>query len=318
MTVPAAEVRGLVRTYPPSRRTSTARTALDAVDLTVPVGEVHGLLGPNGAGKTTLCRILSTVLLPTSGVALVHGVDVARHPDRVRPMVGLAFGGERGLYTRLSGRRNLRFWAGLYRVPRTEAKRRVDELLERVGLTERADDRVETYSLGMKQRLHVARSLVGDPRVVILDEPTNGLDPVATREVRALVHELRDEGRTVLLTTHDMAEAEALCDRVSLLDGGRLLRTESPRTLGGWLSAYERIDATGVPPQVAATLAGVHGVTEVERTNAETLRVHVSSTSATRQVLHLLLEAGVTSMATSRPSLEEVYLHLFGQKKLRV
>jgi ABC-2 type transport system ATP-binding protein len=234
----AVEVNGLCRTY---RRKTETRHALTDVALEVEQGQVHGLLGPNGAGKTTLCKILCTVLLPTSGTARVHGYDVVTEADSVRRTIGIVFGGERGLYTRLTARQNLLYWAALYRQPTKAAKKQVGALLERLGLADRADDAVETMSRGMKQRLHLARGLIGDPRVLLFDEPTVGMDPVAARDFRRLVVELRNEGRSILITTHDMAEAEALCDKVSLIDGGRMLATEDPRTIGQWISRYERV-----------------------------------------------------------------------------
>lgn len=275
------------------------------------------MLGPNGAGKTTLCKVLSTVLLPTSGQALVYGHDVVTEAAAVRTLIGLVFGGERGLYTRLTARRNLSYWAALCRVPRRTVPGRVAELLDRVGLADWADERVETFSRGMKQRLHLARGLVGDPRLVILDEPTTGMDPVGARTFRGLVGDLRAEGRTVLLTTHDMAEAESVCDRVSLIDAGRLLRTEDPRTVGGWLSDHERVDARGVPSPVLDDLAAVPGVVRVEPLDGETIRIHTNK-GAARDVLRMLIDAGVTAVSTNPPSLEEVYLNVFGSRGLRV
>lgn len=308
----------LSRRFPPARKDGPERVALAALDLEIGSGEVHGLLGPNGAGKTTLCKILSTVLLPSAGHATIHGYDVVAQARRVRPLIGLVFGGERGLYSRLTARQNLRYWAALYRVPRREVAGRVAELLARVGLGDRAHERVETWSRGMKQRLHLARGLVGNPRVLILDEPTTGMDPVAAREFRALVRDLRDEGRTLLITTHDMAEAESVCDRVSLIDEGTLLRTEDPRTIGGWVSAHERVDAAGVPEPVLAAISALPGVATVERLDGGTVRVHTAAEGAAEAVLRRLVEAGVTQLATSRPSLEEVYLHVIGDRGMQV
>ena len=148
------------------------------------------------------------MLLPTQGHARVHGHDVVDETKAVRPLIGIVFGGERGLYWRLTGRQNLEYWAALYKLSARETRARAQRLIERVGLTERADERVETYSRGMKQRLHLARGLIGDAKVLFLDEPTTGMDPLAGREFRALIAELKDEGRTILLATHDMVEAE--------------------------------------------------------------------------------------------------------------
>lgn len=292
------------------------------VDLSVPAGEVHGLLGPNGAGKTTLCKILSTVLLPTAGEARILGHDVVRETAAVRRLVGIVFGGERGLYSRLTARQNLQFWAALYGLRGRALRQRVDALLDRVGLSGRAGHLVEGFSRGMKQRLHLARGLVGDPRVVLLDEPTTGMDPVAAREFRVLVGELHDEGRTVLLTTHDMAEAEAVCDRVTLIDGGQLLATERPATLSRWISTYARVVATELPAalveQLAGELAGLPGVAEVRRVPPAGLRIETAVEDAVPRVLRALLDAGVTNVATEQPSLEDVYLHVIGERGMGV
>src|SRR4051812_33838534 len=183
--VQAVEVQEIRRVFTPRKR--EAVTALDSVSLSIPEGEVHGLLGPNGAGKTTLVKILSTVLLPTDGRAFVGGHDVVAETKAVRPLIGIVFGGERGLYTRLSARQNLEYWGALYRLSSPQIKARSAMLLERVGLTERADQRVEEFSRGMKQRLHLARGLMGDARVLFLDEPTTGMDPLAAREFRTLI-----------------------------------------------------------------------------------------------------------------------------------
>jgi ABC-2 type transport system ATP-binding protein len=317
----AVAVRALRRIYGGRRKTPEV-VALDGVDLSVPTGEVHGLLGPNGAGKTTLCKILSTVLLPTSGTAVIAGYDVVRETAAVRRLVGIVFGGERGLYTRLTARQNLEFWATMYGLAGRTRRSRVETMLERVGLADRAGQRVEGFSRGMKQRLHLARGLVGDPKVVLLDEPTTGMDPVAARDFRTLVGELRQEGRTVLLTTHDMAEAEAVCDRVTLIDGGRLLATERPATLSRWISTYARVEATDVPDALAQRLTDelreVPGVAGVRRTSPAGLVVETADSDAAPRVVRRMLDAGVTNVATSLPDLEEVYLHVIGERGMRV
>lgn len=297
-------------------------TALHGVDLEIPDGEIHGLLGPNGAGKTTLCKVLSTVLLPTRGSAAICGYDVVQDTAAVRSLIGIVFGGERGLYSRLTARANLEFWAALYGLRGAAATRRVDALLERLGLTARADETVETFSRGMKQRVHLARGLIGDPRVVILDEPTTGMDPVAAAGFRELVTSLRAEGRTLLVTTHDMAEAEAICDRVTLIDNGSVLATERPSTLGSWITRYARVRAADVPADridaVAAAVAAVDGVAEVRQPDAGVLVVDTAADGAAPTVLRLLLDLGVTDVATTRPDLAEVYLRIIGDRGLRV
>ena len=303
------------RVFTPRKREPV--NALDGVSLTIPAGEVHGLLGPNGAGKTTLVKILSTVLLPTSGSASVLGHDVVAEARAVRPQIGIVFGGERGLYWRLTGRQNLEYWGALYKLSRSEIRERTGLLLERVGITDRADERVETYSRGMKQRLHLARGLIGDAKVLFLDEPTTGMDPLAAREFRALIGELRGEGRTILLATHDMAEAEALCDRVTLIDRGAILATESPRTLGRVISRFQRIDVEGAGDDVVAQIAALAGVASVAPADIG-IRIEVAEEGVTADVLRLLVDSGVTSVRTSMPSLEEVYVQLIGDRGLQV
>jgi ABC-2 type transport system ATP-binding protein len=318
--VAAVEVDGLRREFRTGkglRKRSAPVVALDGVTLTIPTGEVLGLLGPNGAGKTTLVRILSTVLLPTAGTARILGHDVVDDTDAVRPLMGIVFGGERGLYTRLTARQNLTYWAALYKMPAAAGRRRAGELLETLGLDERADEPVETFSRGMKQRLHLARGLINDPPVLFLDEPTTGMDPVAARQFRSLIEDLRRDGRTVLLTTHDMAEAEALCDRVALINHGSLLAVEPPKVLSGWIAAFERIDVAGASPALLQELGRLPGVTAVVVDGAGA-RISVDSRDATGAVLQQLVAGGVQTIRTSLPSLEEVYVHVFGDRGLRI
>ena len=314
----AVEVEEITRVFEPRRRSATRVVALDDVSLSVPAGEIHGLLGPNGAGKTTLVKILSTVLLPTSGKARVLGHDVVDDTHAVRPLIGIVFGGERGLYWRLTGRQNLEYWGALYKLSARGAKERSQYLLERVGLADKADERVEEYSRGMKQRLHLARGLIGDGKVLFLDEPTTGMDPLAAREFRTLIGELRDEGRTILLATHDMVEAEMVCDRVTLIDRGKIIATESPRTLGQVLSRFQRIDVEGASEAVLADLRALPGVSSVTAVDGAGTRIEVDEEGASQLVLERLVAAGVTSVRTSLPSLEEVYVQLIGERGMDV
>jgi ABC-2 type transport system ATP-binding protein len=311
----AVEVEELGRTFSTKKRPDVV--ALTDVSLQVGVGEVHGLLGPNGAGKTTLVKILSTVLLPTSGTARVLGHDVVSETAAVRPKVGIVLGGDRGLYNRLTARQNLLYWGALYRLTPGEAKTRAGALLERMGLAERADDRVQGYSRGMRQRLHLARGLINDPPLLFLDEPSAGMDPVAAREFRSIVGDLRTEGRTVFLTTHDMAEAESVCDRVTLIDRGRVLATESPGALSRLLSRFERIECTGASTAVLDELGAMDVVDRLTVT-AESARIDVTSDAAVAEVMRWLVAAGVTSVRVTRPSLEEVYLGLVGDRGMEV
>ena len=314
----AVEVEEITRVFEPRRRSGTRVVALDSVSLTIPTGEIHGLLGPNGAGKTTLVKILSTVLLPTSGRARVLGHDVVDETQAVRPLIGIVFGGERGLYWRLTGRQNLEYWGALYKLSAGASRTRAQELLERVGLSDKADGRVEEYSRGMKQRLHLARGLMGDGKVLFLDEPTTGMDPLAAREFRTLIGELRGEGRTILLATHDMAEAETVCDRVTLIDRGKIIATESPRTLGQLLSRFQRVDVEGASEPVLEEIGAMDGVTSVTAVDGVGTRIEVDEEGVTQLVLERLVEGGVTSVRTSLPSLEEVYVQLIGERGMEI
>src|SRR2546427_5547853 len=231
----AIEAANLRRTYKTHtgtvRRRSKEIEAVRGIDFSVEPGELFGLLGPNGAGKTTTIKMLITLLIPTGGSARVLGLDVVRDAHEVRRRIGYVFGGERGVYERLSGYDNLRYFAELYGVPAREQKKRIEELLQLVGLKGREHERAEGYSRGMKQRLHVARGLLHDPEVLFLDEPTIGLDPVGARELRSTIASLTAAGKTILLTTHYMFEADALCDRIAVISKGSIVAEGTPADL---------------------------------------------------------------------------------------
>jgi ABC-2 type transport system ATP-binding protein len=310
------EVDGVTRSFDAGgkRRGREKRVALQDVNMSIDAGEVHGLLGPNGAGKTTLAKILTTVLLPTSGTARIVGYDVLTQTAAVRERIGLVLGGDRGFYSRLTVSQNLRYWAALYGMSGRAAAARAEELLNRLELSARADSPVEELSRGLKQRLHLARGLVGNPPVLILDEPTVGLDPVAARDFRALVQQLKSQGKTILLATHDMSEAEEICDRVSIIDGGRILATEPPNVLSRMLSTYEHVDVEGLAPALRADLESLPCVSSVVVNNLGVARVNTCAEGATSLVLAHLLAAGVTSVRTGRPNLDDVYHELLGRK----
>ncbi len=199
-------------------------TALKGITLKVGKGELFGLLGPNGAGKTTLLKILSTVVLPTSGKAFVAGFDVEKDEMQVKRAIGYAMGDERSSYWRLTGRQNLEFFAVLNNLDSNVSKKRIDEVLQLTGLAKDADRHFKDYSTGMKQKLAIARGLLTDPAVLFLDEPTRSLDPGAAKQLREFVKEeiVKKRRKTVILATHNLSEAEALCDRVAIIDRGTL------------------------------------------------------------------------------------------------
>src|SRR5438067_9218561 len=230
--IEAAELRRTYRTHTGTiRRRTKEIEAVRGVSFAIEPGELFGLLGPNGAGKTTTIKMLITLLIPTAGTARVLGRDVVKDAREVRKRIGYVFGGERGVYERLSGYDNLRYFAELYGVPARTQKRRIEELLDLVGLKGREHERAEEYSRGMKHQLHVARGLLHDPEVLFLDEPTIGLDPVGAREVRATIASLTEAGKTVLLTTHYMFEADALCDRIAVISQGNIVAEGTPLDL---------------------------------------------------------------------------------------
>ncbi len=261
---PVIETRGIRRVFE-SRKgflfTEKTRTeALRGVDLRVDPGEIFGLLGPNGAGKTTLTKILSTLLLPTSGEAHVLGIDVARDPQALRPRIGLVLGGERGLYNRISARENLRYFADLFGLPASLRDRRIQEVLDRVGLTEAADRRVEEYSRGMKQKLHLARGILHRPELLFLDEPTIGLDPKSARETRKLVRSLVSDGVTIFLTTHYMFEAEELCQRLAILSKGKIVARDTVAGLRRLVGGDTTVEAYGFEDSEIDRLRHLPGV----------------------------------------------------------
>src|ERR671934_802180 len=196
--IEAADLRRTYKTHTGTfRRRAKEIEAVRGISFSVEPGELFGLLGPNGAGKTTTIKMLITLLIPTAGSARVLGYDVVKNAREVRKRIGYVFGGDRGVYERLSGLDNLRYFAELYGVPAREQKRRIAELLDLVGLTGREREKVEGYSRGMRQRLHIARGLLHDPQVLFLDEPTIGVDPVGARDLRATISGLREQGKTV-------------------------------------------------------------------------------------------------------------------------
>ena len=201
--------------------------ALKGIHFQVYPGEIFGLLGQIGAVKTTTIKILTTLLAPTSGEAKVFGFDAFGEEKHIRPRINFIFGGERSLYWRLSGEDNLKFFADIYKIPRAKQPALIDRLFEEVGLSDVRKQKVETYSKGMKQRLQIARALLNEPDIIFLDEPSLGLDPVAARSLKKMIRQIADQGKTVLLTTHYMQEAEELCDRIAIINGGELIALDS-------------------------------------------------------------------------------------------
>jgi ABC-2 type transport system ATP-binding protein len=320
--MPVVEAVNLRRTY----RTTTGLLRRHAVDVgavrgvsfEIGEGELFGLLGPNGAGKTTTIKMLITLLIPTSGTARVLGRDVVADAAWVRARIGYVFGGDRGLYERLSGYDNLRYFAELYGVEPRRQRQRIDELLDLVGLKGRERERVEGCSRGMRQRLHIARGLLHDPPVVFLDEPTIGVDPVGARELRATIAGLTQAGKTVLLTTHYMFEADQLCDRIAVIARGEIVGEGTPRELKERVSegTVVEIEVYGAPDDTVGrvrSLAGVRTVAVEERDQAQLLVVQAEpGLELTQAVLGELDGVAVGRIATREPTLEDAYVALVG------
>jgi ABC-2 type transport system ATP-binding protein len=316
--MPAIEAHDLRRTYESAtgflRRRTIRIEAVKGVSFEVQEGELFGLLGPNGAGKTTTIKMLITLLIPTSGRASVLGFDVVADARSVRERIGYVFGGDRGLYERLSALDNLRYFAELYGVSAREQKTRIGEVLEMVGLTGREKERVEGFSRGMRQRLHIARGLIHDPPVVFLDEPTIGLDPVGARELRHTIASLTERGKTVLLTTHYMFEADILCDRIAVIAGGSIVAEGTPQDLKGKVAdrTIVEVEAFGIPEEAVDRLRALEGVASVtveDRERSQLVLIQSSrGAELTQALLAQLQDYRIGRVVAREPTLEDAYI----------
>lgn len=297
--------------------------AADHLNISIKKGELFGLVGPNGAGKTTTIKMLCTLLLPTSGTASVGGHDILKEPEDVRKKINVVLGGERAFYWRLTGRENLWAFSQFYNLPRRKANSRIGEVLKLVELSDRADDRVEQYSKGMKQRLHIARALLNDPEILFLDEPTLGLDPDGARKVRSYIKDLIEEKHvTVLLTTHYMYEAEEMCSRVAIINKGKIIALDTPhelKKLVGEASVLE-LNVQGLSDQSMQTLRTIQGVENavskpVPETDLSLLRLRTDGKGeVVAEVTEKLVKNNVKvlSFQTVEPTLEDVFIKLVG------
>jgi len=316
----AVEVKGLTREYTTRSffgTVSRVTKALDGIDFSVKKGELFGLIGPNGAGKTTTVKILTTLLTQTSGEAFILGLDIRKDLYEIRRRIGIVFGGERGLYNRVSALDNLRYFSDLYGVDPAVAKLRIPELLKAVGLADRADERVEKYSRGMKQRLHIAKALVHDPELLFLDEPTIGLDPGGARDIRNMIREMRSQGKTILLTTHYMFEAEELCQRVAVISKGKIVALDTPselkrgvrdiavielRTYG---ATNEYVDTLKLLPNVVRVVAELDSEVQTIR-----IQTPLGADLLSQVISALPPDAKIIDRTIKEPTLEDAYLRL--------
>jgi len=300
------------------RRTAKEVVAVEDISFTIQHGELFGLLGPNGAGKTTTVKMLTTLLIPTSGAATIQGLDIVRQAQEIRKRIGFIFGGERGLYWRLSGTDNLRYFASLYGVDPDVSKKRIAYLLELVGLNGRGDEKVQGYSRGMKQRLHVARTLLHDPEVLFLDEPTIGLDPVGAREFRQVILDLQSEKKTILLTTHYMFEADALCDRIAVINHGHIVALDTPSGLKSKVRDLNvvEVELFGLPEEMIEslrTLPFVDSLSVEEQDQRQMLMIQTTrGAEAVPDVLTALNGLKMGRVIVREPTLEDAYVRLVG------
>jgi len=318
------EVKNLKRIYRATigviRRSIKEVIAVDDVSFEIKEGELFGLLGPNGAGKTTTVKVLATLLIPNAGEVRVNGLDIVKDANEVRKHIGFIFGGERGLYWRLSGIDNLRYFASLYHVDPEVSKKRIPYLLELVGLKGRGNERVQGYSRGMKQRLHVARTLLHDPDILFLDEPTIGLDPVGAREFREVIRDLQSEKKTILLTTHYMFEADSLCERVAVIDKGLIVALDTPSALKKHVSdlSVVEVETFGVAPKFVDQIRKLSFVDAVSVRDQGQRQLMLVQTPLGAEAVPDLMSAfngmRVGRVTVREPTLEDAYVRLVGGK----
>ncbi|MFJ8963589.1 ATP-binding cassette domain-containing protein [Lentzea sp. NPDC102401] len=312
----AVSVRDLRKVYKTGQK-----PAVDGLSFDVRRGEVFGLLGPNGAGKTTTVGVLTTRVRPTSGQAFVEGVDVVADSKRARQLLAVV-PQRNNLDRSLNARQNLLFHAAYHGIGQKERQALADDILERMGLKEHQNALVDTLSGGQAQRLMIARALMHRPKVLFLDEPSTGLDPQARLFVHERVAALHADGVTVVLTTHDMDEATKLCDRVGIVDHGKLLTLDTPAELTKSLPGSNTVSVTvspngSEPAKITQGLSEVEGVQRVEDLN-DVFRVYTDSDTAITlpAVLNVLrdLDVTVSDVAIGKPSLEDVFIHLTGRE----
>jgi ABC-2 type transport system ATP-binding protein len=311
-----------------SKNENNITVALNKVNIRIHPGELFGLLGPNGSGKTTMIKCLSTILIPDEGTAIVNGFDTSKKTSMVRASLGMVVGGERTLYWKLTARDNLTYFASLYKMERKHAKKRIDELLESFHLADRADERLEDYSTGMRQKIAIARALLHDPPILLLDEPTLGLDPNFSRQIRILIKELSEkQGKTVLLTTHYMDEAEQLCDRVAFINNGNIVAVDSPNRLKAMVKETELVEVTIYRPPadiekiISSKLPDVEVVKLIPGKENEGTPSRIKVIGGTVEenmetIIDTLRQKNIhiSGLNVGAPTLEDVFVKLTGSK----
>ncbi|MGA3405499.1 MAG: ATP-binding cassette domain-containing protein [Candidatus Bathyarchaeia archaeon] len=301
------------------RKKRKSLVAVDGISFSVPKGKIFGLLGPNGAGKTTIIKMLCTLITPSSGDASINGHSVVKEPQKVRESLGVMLTGERTLYWKLTGRENLEYFAALYHLQPSDTKKRISYLLQLIGLADREDTVVENYSTGMRIRLSFAKALLNEAPVLLFDEPTASLDPQTSRLLRDIIRNLKKEGHAIILTTHNMDEADILSDRVAIIDHGKIVRLGSPSELKERVKSSDiiEIEAHNLSDQTANALQSFSEISKVAVSavdlddNKGLLRIHVEKG---KEVLPKLLEflvrkqVSITKVSFIEPTLEDVFI----------
>jgi ABC-2 type transport system ATP-binding protein len=303
---------GLTKQFIKSKKDAPI-TAVDGLTLNVEEGEVFGFLGPNGAGKTTTVRLLTSLIAPTSGRAFIDKLDITQGGQKIRERVGILTETP-GMYERLSAERNLTIFARLYGVK--DVNGQVEKYLRMLGLWDRRFDEVGSFSKGMRQKLAIARALLHEPRIVFLDEPTSGLDPEAAKLVRDFIEELKTEGRTIFICTHNLDEADRLCDRIGIFKT-RLITTDSPENLREKLFGRKVVfHLQGMLPGLAERVRGLQGIKDVNAVDNRLLVALEDPEAQNPVIVKTLVEAGagVQFVGELRHSLEDIYLEMIRQE----
>ena len=294
--------------------------AIDGVSFDVKRGEIFGLLGPNGAGKSTTLRILSTLARPTSGTARIGGYDIVKQDTEVRKLIGIV-SEKMIMYDRLTARENLRFFGSLFDIPHDTLRRRIEDLLDLVQLTKFGDALVGTFSTGMRQRMNVVRALLNMPQVLYLDEPTLGLDPQSSVEIREFVRKLnRENGTTIIVTTHTMVDADMLCDRIGIIDHGKVVALDTSANLkklvSGDHSTVLKLDIPNLTTDLLESLRKLECVQTISQENSTHVKLIARGEDAFDNVIDAVRHNGgkIASVENLQPTLEDVFLHLTGHE----
>lgn len=307
---------------PVFRKIRKSVTAVDNITFSVPKGEIFALLGPNGAGKTTTVKMLCTLITPSRGDGFVNGFSIVKEQQKVRENLGVMLTGERTLYWKLTGHENLQYFASLYHLEPSESTQRIEQLLKLVGLSEREDTLVENYSTGMRIRLSFAKALLNDAPVLLFDEPTASLDPQSSHLIRDLIRNLSGEGRSIILTTHNMDEAAILSDRVAIIDHGKIVQLGTPTELKQRVKTSEviEIEARNISNQAVDALRSVNGVSKVAFANTNgdkpVIRIHAEKgKEILPRILELLVreKSSITNVRVIEPTLEDVFIEETGR-----